>query len=144
MAEAPEPGRDDLAHALASARLILDGEVSVQAPPNLSDSADVALLVGAGINDFGGISPVTPDYINPRHPWPHLATLGAACAALGFALAPRLAVYDRWIDAPGFLSARALRETVERVRARLADPGAPWSAAPGAASKSPDIRSQVS
>ncbi len=121
MADAPEPSRDDLAHAVASARLILDGEVSVQAPPNLSDPADVELLVRAGINDFGGISPVSPDYINPRHPWPHVAALGAACTSLGFSLAPRLAIYDRWVDEPGFLTP-GLREAVDRAKARLSEP----------------------
>jgi FO synthase len=120
MAKAPEPTKNDLAHAVAMARLILDEEVSVQAPPNLSDPGDVALLVGAGINDFGGISPVSPDYINPRHPWPHIDALAAACAGLGFSLAPRLAIYDRWIDRPGFLDP-ALREPIARTRARLDD-----------------------
>jgi FO synthase len=118
MADAPEPSNDDLAHAVALARLVLDDEVSVQAPPNLSDADDVALLVRAGVNDFGGISPVSPDYINPRHPWPHVDALASACAALGFSLRPRLAVYDAWLDRPGFL-APGLREAVEHAQARL-------------------------
>jgi FO synthase len=120
MAGAPEPSALDLAHAIAVARLVLDEEVSVQAPPNLSSGEDVALLVRAGINDFGGISPVSPDYINPRHPWPHIEALATACAQGGYGLGPRLAIYDRWIDAPGFLSP-ALREPVMHAHARLAD-----------------------
>jgi FO synthase len=127
MANAPEPTRDELAHAVALARLILDDEVSVQAPPNLSEADDVALLVGAGINDFGGISPVSPDYINPRHPWPHVDALAASCAALGFSLGPRLPVYERWLELPGFVDP-ALHGAVERTRARLADQRR-WSAA---------------
>jgi len=120
MAEAPEPTADDLAHAVAAARVILDDEVSVQAPPNLSQPEDTALLIRAGINDFGGISPVSPDYINPRHPWPHVDALAAACADLGYRLRPRLAIYDAWLDRPGFL-APALRPAVDRMQARLED-----------------------
>lgn len=120
MASAPEPTADDLAHAVAAARVILDDEISVQAPPNLIQAEDTALLVRAGINDFGGISPVSPDYINPRHPWPHVDALAAACADLGFGLRPRLAIYDAWVDRPGFL-APALRPAVDGMRARLED-----------------------
>ena len=90
MREAPEPGEPEVARAVALARLILPGNVSVQAPPNLNPGATEE-LVRAGINDFGGISPVTPDYINPIHPWPHLEQLAAECAALGFELAPPVA-----------------------------------------------------
>ncbi len=120
MAEAPEPTADDLAHAVAAARVILDDEVGVQAPPNLIQAEDTALLVRAGINDFGGISPVSPDYINPRHPWPHVDALAAACAELGYGLCPRLPVYDAWLDRPGFL-APSLRPAVDVARARLND-----------------------
>ncbi|HEY6462794.1 MAG TPA: 7,8-didemethyl-8-hydroxy-5-deazariboflavin synthase CofG, partial [Polyangiaceae bacterium] len=71
MAHAPEPEEEEVTLAVALARVILDAEVSVQAPPNLNP-AGAEMLLRSGINDFGGISPVTPDYINPRHPWPHL------------------------------------------------------------------------
>ena len=90
-------------------------------------------LIDAGINDFGGISPVSPDYINPGHPWPHLERLAARCAERGFALAPRLAVYDRYADGPRWQH-DALLPAIARVRARLnqapspqppARPGAP-------------------
>src|SRR5262249_30616753 len=107
MAGAPEPDEDEVGHAVALARLILDEDVSVQAPPNLNP-ASVPALVAAGINDLGGISPVTPDYINPRHPWPHLDALRRSLAELGFELAPRLAVYERYIDAH-WLDARLLK-----------------------------------
>lgn len=118
MAGAPEPEAHELAHAVALARLILDDEVSVQAPPNLSP-ASTALLIRAGINDFGGISPVTPDYINPVHPWPHLTALAAECAAEGFALRPRAPVYESFIDRAGFV-APALREKTRAAEPRLA------------------------
>ncbi|HEX2574384.1 MAG TPA: 7,8-didemethyl-8-hydroxy-5-deazariboflavin synthase CofG [Polyangia bacterium] len=125
MASAPEPADLEIAHAVALARLILDAEVSVQAPPNLNPGG-TALLLGAGINDFGGISPVTPDYINPRHAWPHVDALRQACAEAGFSLVPRLAIYDRFLARPGFLDGR-LRAPVAEVAARLA------KAAPGGA-----------
>jgi FO synthase len=118
MASASEPDDDDMAHAVAMARLILDAEVSVQAPPNLNPTG-TAMLLQAGINDFGGISPVTPDYINPRHPWPHLEALARVCAQQGFTLKPRLAIYDRYIDRSGFLDT-ALRPPTEQAGSRLA------------------------
>jgi FO synthase len=97
MACAPEPDDFEVAHAVALARLILPDDVTVQAPPNLNPHA-TELLVQAGINDFGGISPVTPDFINPHHPWPHLSTLHAQMANLGFELRPRLPVHDGWLS----------------------------------------------
>ncbi len=107
----------EMAHAVAMARLILPPEVSVQAPPNLNP-ARTQLLLSSGINDFGGISPVTPDYINPRHPWPHLQRLEETCAQLGFTLRPRLPIYERYVDAPGALHP-SLREPTLRALARL-------------------------
>jgi FO synthase len=117
MAEALEPDDVEMAHAVAMARLILDRDVSLQSPPNLNP-ARTALLLRAGINDFGGISPVTPDYINPRHPWPHLEALAGACHAQGFELAPRLPIYDRYLERDAFLEPE-LRVHVEGARARL-------------------------
>jgi FO synthase subunit 1 len=109
-ADAPEPAADDMARTVAVARLLLDPEVSVQAPPNLSP-ADHALLLAAGVNDWGGISPLTPDYVNPEAPWPHVAALAASCRAAGHTLAERLAIYPAYVDRPGFL-APALRARV--------------------------------
>jgi FO synthase len=118
MAMAPEPEDFEVAHAVALARLILPDEVSVQAPPNLNPHA-TELLIAAGINDFGGISPVTPDYINPGHPWPHLSRLAEQCAALGFTLVPRLPIYPRYASEPSFVDG-ALLEPMQRQRERLA------------------------
>jgi FO synthase len=102
MSDAPEPSEDDIAHAVAMARLILPEDVSVQAPPNLNADR-TGLLLASGINDFGGISPVTPDYINPDRPWPHVEKLRAQVAAHGFELLPRLPIYDGYVGRPGFL-----------------------------------------
>jgi FO synthase len=118
MADAPEPDRTEVTHAVAMARLILDQDVSLQAPPNLNPSS-LKDLLGAGINDLGGISPVTPDYINPRHPWPHLDGLAEACASEGFALRPRMAIYDRFVQREGFLHS-GLMDATRAVGKRLA------------------------
>ena len=82
MAAAPEPSLDDHLWTIAVARLILPAEVSLQAPPNLAYDGFPRLLE-AGINDWGGVSPVTPDHVNPEAPWPDLDRLGAATAAAG-------------------------------------------------------------
>jgi 7,8-didemethyl-8-hydroxy-5-deazariboflavin synthase CofH subunit/7,8-didemethyl-8-hydroxy-5-deazariboflavin synthase CofG subunit len=96
---------DDHLQAIALARLVLPADVHVQAPPNLAD--DFGVLLDAGIDDWGGVSPVTADHVNPERPWPALDRLREVTEARGFALAPRLTVYphvvaeaDRWLD-PG-------------------------------------------
>ena len=123
MSHAPEPDDDEVTWAVAMARLVLDGDISLQAPPNLNPASAEALLA-SGLNDFGGISPVTPDYINPRHPWPHLDALRDACARAGFALRPRASIYDRYVERPGFLDPRLVVPT-RIVQARLASQGGP-------------------
>ncbi|MEL6531640.1 MAG: 7,8-didemethyl-8-hydroxy-5-deazariboflavin synthase CofG [Pseudomonadota bacterium] len=92
----PEPSLEDMLASLAAARLILPAEISLQAPPNLS-ARHIAYL-DAGINDWGGISPVTIDFINPGHAWPEIDTLARSCAAAGFALEERLTIYPRFLD----------------------------------------------
>ena len=111
MHDAPEPGDYEIAHAVAMARLILPDEISVQAPPNLTPAA-TALLIRAGLNDFGGVSPVTQDYINHLHPWPLVDDLTTACATEGFELHARLPIYDDYVDRPGFLAPQLLDSTV--------------------------------
>ncbi len=86
---------DDYLQALALARLILPADISLQAPPNLSD--DFGMLLDAGINDWGGVSPVTPDHVNPERPWPELERLREATEGRDFVLAPRLTVYPRYV-----------------------------------------------
>ena len=102
MADAPEPESVDMAKTVAVARLLLGGRMNLQAPPNLSPR-DHALILRAGINDWGGISPVTKDYVNPEAAWPHLSLLAQTCQKEGFTLRERLAIYPEYITRPGFL-----------------------------------------
>jgi FO synthase len=94
MAAWPEPDREDMLRTLAVARLLIP-EINIQAPPNLSD-LHYADLLDAGINDWGGISPLTPDFINPEKPWPHLDELRRRTEAKGFELRQRLPVYEEF------------------------------------------------
>jgi len=96
MASANEPGLDDLLWTAAAARLIFGAEMNIQAPPNLSYD-DFPLLLQSGINDWGGVSPVTPDHVNPEAPWPHLDRLGRATADAGLHLVERLAAYPSYV-----------------------------------------------
>jgi FO synthase len=104
MAGHPEPGLDELRRTLAVARLLLGPTMNVQAPPNLSPRTYPALL-GAGLNDWGGVSPLTIDHINPEAPWPHLDALADATRAAGGHLRQRLAIYPEFIGRPGFVPA---------------------------------------
>src|SRR5256886_227443 len=90
---------DELLWSIAVARIVLPPDVHLQAPPNLSD--DLAPLLAAGIDDWGGVSPVTVDHVNPERPWPALEKLQAATEANGFVLAPRLTVYPEYVTRPG-------------------------------------------
>ena len=99
MATTPDADLDGYLAAVACARLVLDPRVTVQAPPNLVDDSEIALLVDAGIDDFGGISPLTADHVNPERPWPHLEDLARICDDLGFELRERLTVHPRYIAA---------------------------------------------
>jgi 7,8-didemethyl-8-hydroxy-5-deazariboflavin synthase CofG subunit len=107
MAHVPEPGQGEMLRAVAVARLLMPN-VNIQAPPNLNAPYYEELL-DAGINDWGGISPLTPDYINPERPWPHLEHLRLRTASKGFKLRQRLPVYPEFlprlpVSAPGLLS----------------------------------------
>jgi FO synthase len=97
MANAPEPPLEELLWAIAVARIVLGARAHVQAPPNLSYD-DFPRLLDAGIDDWGGVSPVTIDHVNPEAPWPDVERLRAACDSRGLELAPRLAVYPEWIS----------------------------------------------
>jgi FO synthase len=98
MAHWHEPGRAEMLRTLAVARLLMP-QMNIQAPPNLSDPSagfHYADLLDAGINDWGGVSPLTPDFINPQNPWPHLEDLRQQTEAKGFELRQRLPVYPEF------------------------------------------------
>ena len=99
MAQAPEPDLDDMLWTIAVARVIFGPAMNIQAPPNLSPGV-LPRLVAAGINDWGGVSPVTPDHVNPEAPWPHLDHLAAETAAAGKFLEQRLTVYPAYVNDP--------------------------------------------
>jgi 7,8-didemethyl-8-hydroxy-5-deazariboflavin synthase CofG subunit len=119
MAGRPEPESLETARTIAVARLML-GDMNIQAPPNLSPY-DHRLFLSAGINDWGGISPLTPDYVNPEAPWPHIAALTETCRTEGFTLQPRLPIYAEYVNRPGFLDS-GLRAAVAQ---RAAERGVP-------------------
>jgi FO synthase len=96
MADHPEPTTDDLLWTAAVARLVLGPDMNIQAPPNLSYD-DFPRLLDAGINDWGGVSPVTIDHVNPEAPWPEAERLAAATRARGLELAPRLPIYPEYV-----------------------------------------------
>jgi 7,8-didemethyl-8-hydroxy-5-deazariboflavin synthase CofG subunit len=105
MAHHPEPSVDDMLRTIAMARLILGPEMNVQAPPNLSYS-EFPRLLEAGINDWGGISPVTKDFINPEAAWPHIENLRRETEARSFVLRERLAIYPEFLAREEFLAPR--------------------------------------
>lgn len=111
MAEHAEPTLEDMLRTLAIARILLGPRMNLQAPPNLSYE-DFPRLLDAGINDWGGISPVTKDFINPEAAWPQIARLREETEARGFSLRERLAIYPEYLRQEPFLSSR--------VRARAA------------------------
>ena len=115
MAGAPEPDLEELLWSIAVARLVLGPAMNLQAPPNLSPGV-LPRLIEAGINDWGGVSPLTPDFVNPEAPWPHLEQLAAETASAGKFLQERLTIYPsyvreaaRWVDES--LHARLLAAT---------------------------------
>jgi len=115
MRDWPEPTRGEMLRTVAVARLLMP-EVNLQAPPNLS-APYYAELLDAGINDWGGVSPLTPDFINPEKPWPHLAQLQTRTESKGYILRQRLPVYPEFLTTvtarPGLLSEK-LRAAADR------------------------------
>lgn len=101
MATAPEPTTMEIAKTLAVARLLAP-DMNLQVPPNLNPY-DHRILLRAGLNDWGGISPLTPDFVNPEAPWPHLQALRELCQEAGFTLEPRLPIYAEYIDKDEFI-----------------------------------------
>lgn len=110
MANSPEPDLADLQWTIAAARHIFGPAMSIQAPPNLSRGG--VGLIAAGINDWGGVSPVTPDHVNPEAPWPHLDQLAADTAQCGKILVERLGIYPAYAHQKNTWLDKALRKPV--------------------------------
>ncbi|MFH9135983.1 bifunctional FO biosynthesis protein CofGH [Streptomyces sp. NPDC017524] len=129
----PDAELEELAAAIAVARHILGPSARIQAPPNLVD-AEYALLIGAGIDDWGGVSPLTPDHVNPERPWPHIDELARKTADSGFTLRERLTIYpefiqrgEPWLDPRLLPHVRALADPETGLAREDAIPvGLPW------------------
>ena len=111
MRAAPEPDLNELLWTIAAARLIFGSEMSIQAPPNLSPGV-LPQIVAAGIDDWGGVSPLTPDFVNPEAPWPHLDELRRETRNAGKELHERLTVYPRFARDAGMWVDESLRSAV--------------------------------
>jgi FO synthase len=132
MRSAPDASVLDLAATVAVARLLLGPGARIQAPPNLID-ASFELLIRAGIDDWGGVSPLTPDHVNPERPWPHLDELAALTEAAGFQLRERLTIYpsyvtgaERWLDPRLHPHVFALAKADGMASAAALPAGVPW------------------
>jgi FO synthase len=131
MRDVPDAELDDLAATIAVARLVLGSQARIQAPPNLvGDQHD--LILRAGIDDWGGVSPLTPDHVNPERPWPDIDELAARTAAAGFTLRERLTIYppylrEPWLDPRLAGHVAALADPATGLAAETAVPhGLPW------------------
>ena len=114
MRQADEPSVFEMLRTIATARLLLGGETNLQAPPNLTPDAHGAYLL-AGINDWGGISPVTKDFINPERPWPVITELKETCADAGFGLRERLSLYPEYTGPESRFVPEAIRPIIDRM-----------------------------
>src|SRR5207248_1271196 len=114
LADSGEPDLDDLLWTIATARLILGPDMNIQAPPNLSPGV-YQRLIGAGLNDWGGVSPVTPDHVNPEAPWPAIQELAQRTAEAGRLLVGRLPVYPSYARAPDAWLAPEIATRVRRM-----------------------------
>jgi FO synthase len=148
MRSAPDAELDDLAATIAVTRLLLGPKARIQAPPNLVDS-EYQLMLDAGIDDWGGMSPLTPDHVNPERPWPEISALAERTAEAGFTLRERLTIYPPYIREP-WLDPRVARHV-----AALADPatglardvvptGLPWQEPEGSWGESGRVDLHVS
>jgi FO synthase len=127
MHAAPPCPADDYLRAIALARLVLPADVHLQAPPNLSE--DFGVLLDAGIDDWGGVSPVTPDHVNPERPWPELDRLREVTEGRGFTLAPRLTAHPSFVrDAERWLDPRVRFPVLDRSDAEGLGRDGSWSA----------------
>ncbi len=118
MASKPDADVDEFLATVAVARLVLGPDMRIQAPPNLVSPAECLALLGAGVDDWGGVSPLTPDHVNPERPWPALEDLAAVTEQAGFDLVQRLTAQPKYVQAPaGWIDPRVAGHV-----AALADP----------------------
>ncbi|GAA2017910.1 bifunctional FO biosynthesis protein CofGH [Nakamurella flavida] len=134
MRSAPDADSGEYLATLAVARLVLGPSMRIQAPPNLTDPDELAALIAAGVDDWGGVSPLTPDHVNPERPWPQVDTLAELTAAAGFRLRERLTAQpgyilagEPWIDPRVLPHVRALADPATGLAVEGALPqGIPW------------------
>ena len=140
MAGSPDPDLEELLWSASVARIIFGGEMNIQVPPNLS-YGDFPRLLEAGINDWGGVSPVTPDHVNPEAPWPELRTLARATEEAGYQLVERLAAYPRYLQDPAWIDAPLRSSALKAINSFGHIRSDEW--APGIAAEVPTSRRSV-
>ncbi len=138
----PEPGLDEMLATIALARVLLPAEVSVQAPPNLAEKqggVDKSLVryIEAGINDWGGVSPVTVDHVNPEAPWPAIEGLRSVTESAGFMLLPRLGIYPRYAFDPDWVDKKVRPKVLEHIDTHGLSRDTSWF--PGSPVAAPDV-----
>src|SRR5258707_9646915 len=101
MAAVPDTGFEDFVATVAVPRLVMGPKMRIQAPPNLVSRAQCLALIGAGVDDWGGVSPLTPDHVNPERPWPALDELEAVTGEAGYDLVQRLTAQPAYVQAGG-------------------------------------------
>nr|WP_296773827.1 bifunctional FO biosynthesis protein CofGH [Rhodococcus sp. (in: high G+C Gram-positive bacteria)] len=134
MRAAPNAGMEEFLATIAVTRILLGPSMRIQAPPNLVEAQETAALLGAGVDDWGGVSPLTPDHVNPERPWPNLDTLAELSAAAGYTLVERTAAQPQyvlagapWIDPRISAHVRALADPdTGMARADTTPTGLPW------------------
>lgn len=131
----PDAEMTEFLAAVAAARIVLGPHMRVQAPPNLVSAAECAALIASGIDDWGGVSPLTPDHVNPERPWPNLAALAAITAESGYRLTERITAQppyvldrDHWIDPSLHAHVAALSDPATGLAADTIPTGLPWPA----------------
>lgn len=133
MRSAPDAGLEEFRATIAVARILLGPAMRIQAPPNLVSPDECASLLAAGVDDWGGVSPLTPDHVNPERPWPNLDTLAEISAAAGFVLTERTAAQPKyvragspWIDPRIAAHVRAVSDPATGLAADVRPTGLPW------------------
>ncbi len=133
MRNSPDADRQEYLACIAVARLIFGPRMRIQAPPNLSEPSEFAELISAGIDDWGGVSPITADHVNPERPWPEIELLAQQSKLAGFELKPRLTIYsnyvrspERWVDPKMKSHIAALADSVGLAKAKIIPVGMPW------------------